>query len=73
VASTDLLVHTVQESGVAGILAYRIKERVYANQRHIQTVVIESALERVEGIVEIVDAKIIDADLICGAWADSGR
>src|ERR1700722_20447002 len=64
-----LLMHACKESGVAGVVADGVEEWVHADERHIETVTVERVLERVEGMIEFVDAKIIDADLVGRAWA----
>ena len=64
-----LLMHACQESGVAGVLADRVEQWVYADERHVEAVAVERVLERVERMVEFVDAKIVDADLVSGAGA----
>ena len=62
--------HAFQESGVAGVVADGVEERVYADECHVQSVVVERVLEGIEGMVEVVDSKIIDADLVRGAGVD---
>jgi len=56
--------HACQESGVAGVVADGVEEWVHADECHVEAVVVERVLEGVEGMIEFVDAKIIDADLV---------
>ncbi len=72
------MVHACQESGVAGILANRVEYRVHADECHAEAVAVDRVLERIEGMVEIIDAKIINADLIIDAgagprWSERAR
>lgn len=53
-------------------MADGVKERVHANECHVEAVAVDRVLERFEGMVEIIDAKIIYADLISGAGAGCG-
>ena len=59
-----------QESGVTGVVADGVEEWVHADECHGEAVAVERVLERVEGMVEFVNAKIIDADLVSRARAD---
>ena len=61
--------NTLQENGVAGIVADGVKERVHADEGHVEAVSVDRVLEGVESMVEVVDAKIIDADLVRDAGA----
>lgn len=65
--------HACQERGVPGVVADGVEERVHADQCHVEAAAVQRVLKRVEGMVQFVDAKIIDADLVRGAWADGGR
>ena len=67
-----LLMHACQESGVAGVVADGVEQRVHPDECHVEAVAVERVLERVEGMVEFIDAKIIDADLVSGAGAGRG-
>ena len=62
-----LLMHAYQESGVAGIVTDGVEEWVYADECHVEAVVVERVLEGVKGMIEVVDAKIIDANFVSGA------
>jgi hypothetical protein len=62
-----LLMHALEESGVTGVAADGVEEWVHADESHVEAVVIERMLEGVEGVLEFVDAKIIDADLVSDA------
>ena len=59
--------HAPQESGVAGVVADGVEQWVHADESHVEAVAVERVLERVERMVEFVDAKIVDADLVSGA------
>ena len=67
-----LLMHAFQESGIAGVVADGVEQRVHAEECHGEAVAVERVLERVEGMVEFVDAKIIDADFVSGAGVGCG-
>ena len=62
-----LLMDEGQERGVAGVLAHGVEERINADECHAETVAVDRVLERVESMVEFIDAKIIDADLVSRA------
>lgn len=66
-AAIRLSMHACQESGIAGVLADGVEEWVHADECHVEAMTVESVLERVKGMIEIVGSKIIDADLISGA------
>jgi hypothetical protein len=51
-----LLMHACQEIGVAGVVADGVEEWVHADECHVEAVAVERVLERVEGMVEFVDA-----------------
>jgi hypothetical protein len=56
-----LLMNACQESGVAGIVADGVEKWVRADKCHVDAVAVERVLKRLEGMVEFVDAKIVDA------------
>jgi hypothetical protein len=66
-AAIRLLIHPCQESRVAGVVADGVEEWIHADECHVEAVAVDGVLERLEGMVEFVDAKIIDADLVSGA------
>ena len=59
-----LLMHAFQESGLAGVVADGVKERVHADECHAEAVVADGLLERFEGMVEIMNTKIANPDLV---------
>jgi hypothetical protein len=59
--------HTCQEIGVARVIADGVEERVHPDECHVEAVPVERLLEGVEGMVELVDAKIIGANLVSSA------
>jgi hypothetical protein len=48
-------------------MADGVEEWVHADECHVEAVAVERVLERVEGMVEFVNAKIINANLESGA------
>ena len=61
--------NTCQESGEATVVTDGIEERVHPDECHGEAMAVERVLDGVEGMIEVVDAKIIDADLVSGAGA----
>lgn len=59
--------HACQESGVAGVVADGIEEWIHADECHVIAAAVKRVLEGAEGMVEVVDAKIIDANVVSGA------
>jgi hypothetical protein len=67
-----LLMHAFQESGVAGIVADGVEERIHADECHAEAVVVDRVLERFEGMVKIMNAKIVDPELVTRAGVGWG-
>ena len=63
-SEVGLLMHAREQSGVAGILADGVQEWIHSDESHREAVVIERALERGEGVVELLEAKIVNANLV---------
>src|SRR6185437_12916190 len=59
-----LLVHAGEQSGVARVVPDGIEQWVHADQCHVEAAFVDCALERFEGMVEITNTKIINADLV---------
>ena len=43
-----LLMHPFEQSGVTGVVAHRVEERILADEGHVEAMVVECVLERVE-------------------------
>src|ERR1700761_4069816 len=64
---TALLVDASEEGSVARVLADRVKKRVHAHESHVEAVLVKRMVEGVECVVEFVDPKIVNTDLVSSA------
>ena len=61
------MVDASEEGSVARVLADRVKKRVHAHESHVEAVLVKRMVEGVECVVEFVDPKIVNTDLVSSA------